>query len=273
MMKSSMLQRTHSESPSSAASPPPKIWRIGSALRKMQSKTNAKDHKAHVSSADNDFQESALHLQPTHTSSSSFPADNTDSHHRQLVSLVQRMRAAPAGPNHVDAAYKEFTKIKDRAIPLCYAILQEEIKPLRQGPMSFSSELPVRRESSLEVPQSPLGTTDQRSSFSGRSFSEMTTHGTSRSVMSVPSEVWLGTIRDWKNCLELLAETFRTSLAETYKSYERDATPEMLDHLFNNKKFRKEAVHRMRNASVTRVLSADPQYVSADPRDRVRPDC
>ena len=35
----------------------------------------------------------------------------------------------------------------------------------------------------------------------------------------------------------------------------------MIDLLFASKKFRREAVHRMRNASVTRVLSADPQFV------------
>lgn len=76
-------------------------------------------------------------------------------------------------------------------------------------------------------------------------------------------DMYLNAIRDWRFCLEALCEAFRSSLGDTYKSYERDATPEMLDLLFTSKKFRREAVHRMRNASVTRMLSADPQFVRA----------
>jgi 3-phenylpropionate/cinnamic acid dioxygenase small subunit len=68
-------------------------------------------------------------------------------------------------------------------------------------------------------------------------------------------------VRDWKNYLESLADACRTSLIETYKNNERDATPEQVEALFTNKRFRKEAVQRMRNASVTRVMSADPQFV------------
>lgn len=257
-MKSGLMQRTHSDSASSAASPPPKIWRISSAL-KRRNKGSSKDPKSNTSFPESEPQDSSLNLQPSHTSSS-LTADTTESNYRQLVTLIQRMRAAPAGTNHIDAAYKEFTKIKERATALCYAISQEEIKPIRHSSISFGPDAHPRRDSTADLPQSPLATYDQRSSFSGRSLSEVITNTGARSA--VVSDAWLLAIRDWKNCVETLADTFKTSLAETYKSYERDATPEMVDTLFNNKKFRKEAVHRMRNASVTRVMSADPQFVS-----------
>jgi hypothetical protein len=169
------------------------------------------------------------------------------------------MRSAPAGPSHVDSAYKEFLKIKDKCSELCYAILQDEIRPPPTITPSVSGAL-TRRDSSLDSPRSNNGHFDQRSSFSGRSLAEVITGSGVRSVYV--GEPHLATIRDWKNCLETLAEAFKTSLAETYKSYERDATQEMVDTLFSNKKFRKDAVNRMRNASVTRVLSADPQFVS-----------
>lgn len=195
-----------------------------------------------------------------HTDSNSL--NENDSSCRQLHALVQRMRSAPSGANHVDQAYNEFMKMKERAAGLCLAILQEEIKPLRTSPSA--TDTIITREDSIDSPRSP-GPLDNRSSFSGRSLAEVVSgSGGGRAAAGV-SEIWLSPIRDWKSCLEMLTEAFKTSLAETYKSYERDATPEMLDALFNSKKFRREAVHRMRNASVTRVLSADPQFVCCSP--------
>jgi hypothetical protein len=172
------------------------------------------------------------------------------------------MRGAPSGPNHVDGAYKEFDKISKRCAALCEAILREEIK-LPRKLSDTNDTLPLIRHDSLaDTPRSPSAIFDHRSSFSGRSLAEVITNGGSRSHHG--GDVWLTPIRDWKACLEVLTEHFKISLAETYKSYERDATPEMLEALFSSKKFRREAVHRMRNASVTKILSADPQFVSTE---------
>lgn len=176
------------------------------------------------------------------------------------------MRAAPVGPSHVDAAFKEFNKIRERCASLCAAILQEEIRPPRSMPGRGSTEVPLlRRDSSMDPPRSAGGLFDHRSSFSGQSLAEVVT-GSGTRFGAYGSEPWLRPIRDWKMCLENLTEAFKTSLAETYKSYERDASPEMIEALFSSKKFRREAVNRMRNASVTRVLSADPQFVSSQAR-------
>lgn len=260
MIKSGLIQRTHSDSASSAASPPPKIWSISSALKRRK-QSSSKEQRPRPSSLDNDSQDPSFNLQPSYTSSS-LAADTTESNYRQLLSLIQRMRAAPAGTNHIDAAYKEFNKIKERATSLCYLISQEEIKPVRHTSISFSPDAYPRRDSSTDLPQSPSANYDQRSSFSGRSLTEVITNTTNTGARSTTAgDAWLLAIRDWKNCIEALADTFHTSLAETYKSYEREATPEMVEALFTNKRFRKEAVHRMRHASVTRVLSADPQFV------------
>lgn len=169
------------------------------------------------------------------------------------------MRSAPSGPSHVDAAYKEFHKIKDQCAALCRIILQEELRRGRE-PANGAEILP-RRGSSIESPRSPGGLFDTRSSFSGRSLAEVVTGSVGKGV-PLTNESWLNVIRDWKTCVETLAENFKTSLADTYKTYEPGVTQEMVDLLFSNKRFRKEAVHRMRNASVTRVMSADPQYVS-----------
>lgn len=169
------------------------------------------------------------------------------------------MRGAPSGPSHVDGAYKEFAKINERCAALCDAILREEIKTPRTLSNAAETGSLTRQDSAADTPRSPSALFDQRSSFSGRSLAEVVTAGGSRGH---GSDHWLTPIRDWKTCLEVLAEHFKLSLAETYMSYERDATPEMLEALFTSKKFRRDAVHRMRNASVTKILSADPQFVS-----------
>lgn len=165
------------------------------------------------------------------------------------------MKSGPTGPKDVDGAYEGYSKYKDRANALCYAILHDEFKPRHASTITETLSGP-RRGSSIE---SPSGF-DQRSSFSGRSLTEVVTGSAGRS--SHINESGFNAVREWRLYLESLAEWFKTNLAETYRKFEHDATSEMVEALFNSKRFRREAVHRMRNASVTRVMSADPQFVS-----------
>ncbi|KAF9779371.1 hypothetical protein IL306_001916 [Fusarium sp. DS 682] len=163
-------------------------------------------------------------------------------------------RNFPTTPNHVDSAYKDFAKHKEQCATLCRHILTEELgRNSRNG-----GDLP-RRDSTVDSPQSPGQIYDTRSSFSGRSLAEVVSGSVGKSIHQ--ADAWLTSVRDWKNYLESLADACRTCLIETYKNNERDATPEQVEALFTNKRFRKEAVQRMRNASVTRVMSADPQFV------------
>ncbi|KAF4945840.1 hypothetical protein FGADI_11636 [Fusarium gaditjirri] len=194
-----------------------------------------------------------LHLRSPDSHSTN-PLESQETHIRQLQTIVQRMpRNFPTTPNHVDSAYKDFTKHKEQCATLCRHILTEELgRGSRNG-----GDLP-RRDSTVESPQSPGQIYDTRSSFSGRSLAEVVSGSVGKSIHQ--TDAWLSSVRDWKNYLESLADACRTSLIETYKNNERDATPEQVEALFTNKRFRKEAVQRMRNASVTRVMSADPQF-------------
>lgn len=167
------------------------------------------------------------------------------------------MRNPPSGPNHVDAAYNDFMKVKDQCAALCRLVLTDEFGRNRdlRGP-----EVLTRQDSAVDSPRSPGQVYDTRSSFSGRSLAEIVSGSIGKSIHQ--GDVSLSVVRDWKNYLESLAEACRTSLADTYKNYEREATSEMVESMFTNKAFRKGSVQRMRNASVTRVMSADPQFVS-----------
>ncbi|KAF4464129.1 hypothetical protein FALBO_9042 [Fusarium albosuccineum] len=209
------------------------------------------------------------HLHPSETNTSDFDLnprspestanpllESQETNIRQLQTIVQRMprNLAPV-PNQVDSAYQEFTKIKDQCNSLCRHILTDE---LRRRDGRNGAEVLARRDSSVDSPRSPGQIYDTRSSFSGRSLAEVVSGSVSKSIHQ--SDGWLSAVRDWKTYLETLAEACRTSLADTYKNNEREASPEMVEAMFTNKRFRKEAVARMRNASVTRVMSADPQF-------------
>ncbi|KAH6885274.1 hypothetical protein B0T10DRAFT_92108 [Thelonectria olida] len=259
-LRSDMVQKSTSET--AGASTP--RWRFGSALRKIGSISVAKDDKW----------SSKLHPTPSETENESLHPKSPDSHAnvslensessiRQLQAIVQRMRTGPASPHHVDAAYKELVKVKDQCSSLCRLILQDALRKNRDP--TASSEALRRRDSSIEAPRSPGAIFDTRSSFSGRSLAEVVSGSATKEPLN--NDAWLNAIRDWKTYLEALTEAFMISLADTYRSYERDATQEMIDALFASKRFRKEAVSRMRNASVTRVMSADPQFF---PRYEIR---
>jgi hypothetical protein len=60
----------------------------------------------------------------------------------------------------------------------------------------------------------------------------------------------------------VLCETFKDSLVDTYKSYEHEATVELLELLFTSTKFRQDAINRVRNADITRFVAAYPQFIS-----------
>ncbi|EHK17267.1 uncharacterized protein TRIVIDRAFT_66211 [Trichoderma virens Gv29-8] len=261
-----MIHRTNSEGGASSSGSSQKIWRFPSAIRSKFGSISgsSKDDKNWTNKQGGSSIDTESHEPSIHEISSIH--ETTESNYRQLQSLVARMRAAPSGPNHVDGAYKEFTKINERCAALCDAILREEIKTPRTLSNANAAEaIPLtRQDSSADTPRSPSALFDHRSSFSGRSLAEVITAGGSKSH---GGDMWLTPIRDWKTCLEVLVEHFKVSLSETYISYERDATPEMLEALFTSKKFRRDAVHRMRNASVTKILSADPQFF---PRYEIR---
>lgn len=167
------------------------------------------------------------------------------------------MRTPPAVPNQVDTAYNDFMKVKDQCAALCRLVLTDELGRSRdlRGP-----DVLARQDSTVDAPRSPGQIYDTRSSFSGRSLAEVVSGSVGKSIHQ--GDASLSVVREWKNYLESLAEACRTSLADTYRNYERDAGQDMVDAMFANKAFRKSAVQRMRNASVTRVMSADPQFVS-----------
>jgi hypothetical protein len=202
---------------------------------------------------------------PEPTSSSPLP--EPEGNYRQLLVLVQQLKAAPSGPNHVDTAYKEYSKIKDQCAALCRTLLQQQLwKGSSRGNTRCDGQR--GRDLSLSPPGSPgymEPVLDVHSSVIGTNLVEVASG--SRSRTQVPhkgpkvNERWVSAIREWKTCLEQLTETFKTSLSDTYKIYKPNATPDMVDALFVDKRYRSQAVSQMRKAASTNISSANPDYV------------
>lgn len=69
----------------------------------------------------------------------------------------------------------------------------------------------------------------------------------------------------WTKCLERLLGAVRLSLVDTYKQWEPDASPAMIEQLLQDTKFRKHIISRLRTASKGKKVSSDldffPRYV------------
>lgn len=171
--------------------------------------------------------------------------------YQELRGRVKKLRAAPSDANHVDVALKEYTRLKDRSMSLCEALL----RPRSHRPRSLLSPMSTTdgaRTPSFET--SSLGTFETRTSRSSRSSAG---YGT---LSSYVFEQHLDVIRDWVDCLEDLCTTYRDSLVDTYRQWEPESSPAMVEQLFRDKKFRSNAIQRMRNASISKTVSANLDF-------------
>ncbi|KAI3531717.1 hypothetical protein CABS01_16269 [Colletotrichum abscissum] len=261
---------------SDVASPTsPKIRRLSNALRKISSISSAKDDGSRSSSTRlGDFEFGGgdpIDRGPVSSRGSSSAGggygsgtvNESDVQLRQIQQLTQRVGSTLASKD-ADAAYKEYAKVKDH-VALCRALLRKST-PATGPPGQATGAATAAwaeggrgpsRESSLEVPQSPASILT-RSSFSGRSLSEVTT---GQSAGSRPMrEICLSAVRDWKGCIGSLVEALELSLSETYRSYEPDATPSMVKSLFQDRVFRAAAIQQMRRASIIKTFSPSPDF-------------
>ncbi|KAI0120721.1 hypothetical protein BJ170DRAFT_161751 [Xylariales sp. AK1849] len=171
---------------------------------------------------------------------------------QQLRECVQKLRSAPSDEKHVDIAYKEFTRLGDRAKALCEALLRPRSQRRPRSTSSPSSNPDSTGTISFET--SSLSTSETRTSFSSRSS---TGNGYQPSYDYEPH---LDLIRSWHDCLENLLDTVQGALLSTYREWEPEASPAMVDKLFHDKNFRRNAISRMRNASIAKMMSANLDF-------------
>ncbi|OHX00581.1 hypothetical protein CSPAE12_00612 [Colletotrichum incanum] len=252
-----MMGRQRSRS--DVASTSPKIRRFSNALRKISTISSTKDNRLSKHGNDFGFGESPDGVS-SRDSSSAIAFNDSETNLRQIQQSTQRVRSTLSSKD-ADAAFKDYAKVKDHAT-LCRSLLRiSTLVPPGNGQTNMISTegTGTSRESSLDVLLSPT-TIDTRSSFSGKSLSEVTTGQSCGQHPGPTREICLTAIRDWKKCIELLLEALELTLSETYKSYEPDATPSMVKSLFQNREFRAAAIQQMRKTSIDKTFSASPDF-------------
>lgn len=193
-------------------------------------------------------------------SNSAINLNDLEISYRQIQQLTHRVVLTLSGKD-ADAAYREYAKVKDHAA-LCRSLLRSSITARSshlQTPRIWTEDSGTSRESSLDVPQSPT-TINTRSSFSGKSLTEVSTGQSCQQRTGPGNEAFLSAIRDWKQCIESLLRALELSLSETYRSYEPDATASMVKSLFQDRDFRAAAIQQMRKTSIDKTFSASPDF-------------
>ncbi|ROV93829.1 hypothetical protein VMCG_08787 [Cytospora schulzeri] len=198
--------------------------------------------------------------------------------HQQLKSCIQRLRAARvpgSDPGSVDGAFEEYARVKSEARDIVRALVTSK-PPGGQG--RFQSRRGARgRHGSvqetverLEMLRIANGINDNdddvdglMAAFGDMGIADATGAGRPPHSKTKGDRVhssWLTTIRDWKTAIQKLLDSHRASLTEMYRVYERNATPQMVERMFNDPSFRAETLQRLRT---TKVLLVSNEYAKA----------
>jgi len=188
--------------------------------------------------------------------------ESPEINHHSLEQLVSRMRGASSAPRNVDDAYRIFEAIAEQCVALCAALVRHELERQRGGgdmtAATTTTTTTSHRNSDASMDSvSSFGPLVGRPTLIKRRVSD------GRDLTpKAPKEIsWLSGVRNWKQCLEDLLEAFKISLAETYRSCDEGATPDLVERLFTNKKFRSFAIQNLRESSSTRDILAKPEFV------------
>jgi hypothetical protein len=189
--------------------------------------------------------------------------ESPEINHHGLEQLVAQMRAAPSSARDVDEAYGVFLRIAAPCIALSSALVRSELERQRSSSETASVTGTMasvsRRNSDVSVDSvSSFGPILKRTTVIKKLGS---TPGEPHP--GPPSDIsWLSAVRNWKHCLEILLGALRVSLMGTYRSCDEEATADVLEQLFTDKKYREFAILNLRESSSTRDILAKPDFVS-----------
>ncbi|KAI1824370.1 hypothetical protein F4861DRAFT_267816 [Xylaria intraflava] len=176
----------------------------------------------------------------------------------QLRKYTLKIRNATKNVNHVDSAWEEYIKHKEKCL---------------EWSKTLVSSSPRKREVFMASPTTrtlPPGSEYQRdllvdTSNSVATDTDSSTHSSSgRADSPLHIDVREGqcqeAVLEWESTVKHLENTLRASLRDTYNEYNKDATPAGFETICANKDARRATIYRMRNASISKLLSADLDF-------------
>ncbi|KAI1114713.1 hypothetical protein F5Y14DRAFT_160726 [Nemania sp. NC0429] len=175
----------------------------------------------------------------------------------QLQKYTNKIRSVAKNINHIDSAWDEYMKCKERCFECCKAL---SIPP-SHGRESFAASPTahvspkfehLRNLSSETLDLVAIDTAPSTPDSGGRIefASQLGSH----------DETCREAVREWEGAVELLANTLRTSLYETYNEYDKDPTPLGFEKICMDKAARQTTIYNMRIASISKMMSADLNF-------------
>ncbi|KAI0118371.1 hypothetical protein GGR51DRAFT_499314 [Nemania sp. FL0031] len=178
---------------------------------------------------------------------------------QQLHKYTLKIKNAAKNVHHVDSAWNDYIKHKEKCFEWCKVLITPSSQRRQSSVVSPTTLVPpppkseFRRDPSLDTLN--LVTVD-----TGSSTQSSGSRADPPLRPSSHDEQCQKAAHEWENTIELLATTLRTSLLETYNEYDKDASPEGFEKLCTDKAARRTAIYHMRNASISKMMSADLDF-------------
>ncbi|KAI8951842.1 hypothetical protein F4801DRAFT_589481 [Xylaria longipes] len=175
----------------------------------------------------------------------------------QLHKYIVKVRSAAKSANHVDSAWNEYIKHKEKCFECCKALMTPRSQRRESSVVSPTTFMSPRLESQRDFNSDNLNLININSSSSTQSSGSQVDSPLHPDSHDEPCRKAVG---EWEATVELLTGSLRTSLQDTYNEYEKDATPESFERLITDKAVRHNTIYHMRNASISKMMSADLDF-------------
>ncbi|ROV97170.1 hypothetical protein VPNG_08805 [Cytospora leucostoma] len=196
--------------------------------------------------------------------------------HQELKVYIQALRAARipgSDPGSVDAAFEVFARVREAAREAVRALVTSQ----RAGHGQSATRAGRRRHGSVQEtverlemlriahgnnttnsnPSTNNGVDGLMAAFGNMGITDTTVAGRPRSNSRGfrASAAWLATVRDWKAVVQKLLDSHRTILADFYRAYARDLTPEMVKRILDDANVRAEMIRKMRTQKAPLIIN------------------
>lgn len=176
---------------------------------------------------------------------------------QQLQKYTLKIKNLSKNVNHVDSAWNEYIKHKEKCLEWCRVLITPPLQRRQSSAVSPTTLVPPRSEYQRD------GSLDTLNLVTVETSSSTQTNGSRVDSPLHPishEEQYQKAAREWETAVKLLASTLRASLQETYNEYDKDATVDGFDRLCTDKAVRRTAIYHMRNASISKMMSADLDF-------------